>query len=1024
MIISKMGDITIGFTDLNPVLDTVLTNQYASRGVTFSPPLPLIFSPGAGGSTHFLVKSIFAGGSLNDRSSHEITGTFTDSRHSLVRVGVGRIPADFEAQITLRAFDVSRDMLGSTLITIPAATGFTFGEVLVSNPSISSFVLERIGNATADFYMSFLEFDDPSVPHPPDFRLVYTRGDLFLKPGAELALQVKVLRLYGSSGNIQIDATGGPPGLAVTSVTPNIVNGGNDDTTTITILINGNAQEAQASPATALNVNGAPDSTSGVSDRTTQILVNILESYDLQIIGMEITQGIQNFDLPTKTSPDLSGLVTYNGVSLAANCRSTVRVFPSFRTLPSGPLPPSFGMRLSGFTSAGVPLPGSFILPDQLPATLPSGTAVTPTIRTLSAARFTLPPSWTQGSINLEAEIFDTSGSNTVTPALTFETNPNNNNFSTNGITFFNTENLQIRPVPLLINDVTQPGSASASLAAPQRVFSAVKQLFPIDAGKLVILPYQATLNVTAAFQSTTSPQGRAGAIIGALLDFADSNGWVESQRSFTVGVYSTAFFGNFPTRVSGIAGDFPQTSGVFSHFSEIAAIVQDTGRPLTSVAHEVSHLCGRVHASAASLSNGVVIPTGAQAPFETWPPDQLGFLQGVGFNNVTGNVIYPQRFNHPETAGFRQIFDYMSYAANPNDSDAWLSPRGWEETLKFLRPFSETHPDEPQALLASKTSRIPLAALVRFKLDGEAQNPTIVKVGPVENHAKKTGTESSYNVVLKASNQTDVVAQGHPFVLGQNGHHGSPFLQANLQIETWDAIGSVEIYRDSTLISKLLRPAAAASIVDLSIGSSASESNPSLSSQGPCRKISWTCTHPLSLPLSARILYLDPSKPSNTPAAWKDIYSATRLPSCPDPNSSTSKYTTGPLAASHFPHNPAAQVRLVVSDGFNFASALSDPFSSPGSPPEIHISSPGPMERLKAGCSVYLQAEAYDDWGQKICHQKNISWIINGKVVAEGALTSWRSGVDDYGLKTLRAETTDYLGRNNGAQIEIELCK
>ena len=1019
-----MGDIIIGFTDLNPVLDTVLTNQYASRGVTFSPPLPLIFSPGAGGSTHFLVKSIFAGGSLLDRSSHEITGTFTDSRHSLVLVRVGRLPANFEAQINLRVYDVSRNMLGSTLITVPAATSFTLGEILVSNPSISFFVLERIGNATADFYMTSLEFDDPSVRHPPDFRLQYTGGDRFLKPGAELALQVKVLRLYGSSGDIQIAATGGPPGLAVTNVAPDIINGGNDDTTNITILINGNAQEAQASPAIALNVHGVPDSTSGVSDRTTQILVNILESYDLQILGMEITQGIQNFDLPTKTSPDLSGIVTYDGFNLAANCRTTVKVFPSFRSLPSGPLRPSFEMRLSGFTSAGVPLPGPWISPDQLPATLSSGNAVTPTIRTLSAARFTLPPSWTHGSINLEAEVFDTSGSNAITPALTFETNPNNNSFSTNGITFFNTENLYIRPVPLLINDVTQPGSASASLAAPQIVFSAVKQLFPIDAGKLVILPYQATLNVTTAFQSTTTPQGRAEAIKNALLDFADSNGWVESERSFTVGVFSTAFFGNFPTRVSGMAGDFPQTPGIFSHFSEVAAIVQDTGRPLTVVAHEVSHLCGRIHASAASLSSGVIIPTGAQAPFESWPPDQLGFLQGVGFNNATSNVIYPQRFNHPETAGFQRFFDYMSYAANPNDSDAWLSPRGGEETLEFLRPYRETHPNEPQDLLASKTSRIPLAAIVRFKMAGEAQNPTIVKVGPVENLAKRTGTESSYNVILKAYNQKDIVAQGHPFVLGQNGHHGIPFLQANLQIETWDAIGSVEIYRDSALISKLIRPAAAALIADLSTILSTNESSPLLSSQGPHREISWTCTHPLSLPLSARILYLNPSEPSNTPAAWKDIYYTTHLSSCPDPHSSISKYTTGPLPASHFPHNPAAQVSLVVSDGFNITSAISVPFSSLGSKPEVHISIPRAAERLKAGCSVYLHAEAYDDWGHKIVHPKNLSWIVNGKVVAEGALTSWRSGMDEFGPKTLRAEATDYMGRKNAAQVEIELFK
>ena len=81
-------------------------------------------------------------------------------------------------------------------------------------------------------------------------------------------------------------------------------------------------------------------------------------------------------------------------------------------------------------------------------------------------------------------------------------------------------------------------------------------------------------------------------------------------------------------------------------------------------------------------------------------------------------------------------------------------------------------------------------------------------------------------------------------------------------------------------------------------------------------------------------------------------------------------------------------------------------------------------MERLKAGCSVYLEAEAYDDWGQKIVRQENISWTITGKVVAEGALTSWRSGVNEYGPKTLRVEATDYLGRRIGAQVEIDLLK
>lgn len=361
----------INFDDLNPVIDTQLTAQYASRGVTFSPPLPLIFAPGAGGSTRFLVKSVFAGGSLNDRSSQQIAGTLTESRHSLVRVKVGRTLNGFGASIRFSAYDVFGNVVGSTTIKIPATTTFTFGEIIVSNPSISFFILERTGNATADFFMDFLEFDDSHVPHSPDFRLVYAGPDLFLKPGASVLLEVKVLRLYGSKGNMCVTASGGPPGLAVTSVAPNILNASNNDSTTVNIVISGNAPEAMPSPTNALNVTGFPDPTAGPTDVTVAIAIDVIETYDLQIIGMEITQGIQNFDLPPKANPDFSGIVTYDGVNLAANCRTTVLVYPSFRTLPSGPLPASFGVRLNGFSSmTGSPLPNAFLFPEALPSTI------------------------------------------------------------------------------------------------------------------------------------------------------------------------------------------------------------------------------------------------------------------------------------------------------------------------------------------------------------------------------------------------------------------------------------------------------------------------------------------------------------------------------------------------------------------------------------------------------------------------------------------------------------------------------
>jgi len=140
-----------------------------------------------------------------------------------------------------------------------------------------------------------------------------------------------------------------------------------------------------------------------------------------------------------------------------------------------------------------------------------------------------------------------------------------------------------------------------------------------VDATKLVIQPYQAALNVTPAFLSSTTPASRAAAIARAILSFADNNGFHETPRSFTIGVYSASFRAN-PAKVGGQTDPFTQDSGVFHHASEEAiAVVQDSGRPLAAVAHEVSHLCGRQHASAASRNAaGVVIPTGAHAPFES----------------------------------------------------------------------------------------------------------------------------------------------------------------------------------------------------------------------------------------------------------------------------------------------------------------------------------------------------------------------------------------------------------------------
>jgi hypothetical protein len=57
----------------------------------------------------------------------------------------------------------------------------------------------------------------------------------------------------------------------------------------------------------------------------------------------------------------------------------------------------------------------------------------------------------------------------------------------------------------------------------------------------------------------------------------------------------------------------------------------------------------------------------------EDWPPDEQGFLDGVGLN-IPPSSVSPQ----PLPAG--QSYDFMSYCAN--DADAWISPKGWDEVM------------------------------------------------------------------------------------------------------------------------------------------------------------------------------------------------------------------------------------------------------------------------------------------------------------------------------------------------------
>jgi hypothetical protein len=163
------------------------------------------------------------------------------------------------------------------------------------------------------------------------------------------------------------------------------------------------------------------------------------------------------------------------------------------------------------------------------------------------------------------------------------------------------------------------------------------------------------------------------------MLEGIDNMGLVESQRSFTVSVYLGTLF------LHALAGftSNPDGAGFFSHPGEKVSYVPDVPRPISGVAHEVGHLCNRQRASAATLVTnsvtGVVSlsSTGAQPPIDDWPPDELGYLQGVGCDTTKGNMIYPRRWAHPETASLTPFYDFMTHALRMTMTAGFLFEAG-----------------------------------------------------------------------------------------------------------------------------------------------------------------------------------------------------------------------------------------------------------------------------------------------------------------------------------------------------------
>jgi hypothetical protein len=1066
------ADTVIGFDDFPA--STEISTQYHDRGVDLDTKL-------GGGASDFpntvAATPSFSAPNVLDISRRYpveipgayLRGVFTDPHHRTVSARVhGRgFPAGpLTGTTTLTAYDLSGNIVASVSgVAPPPDAGFALLAVTSANADIARFEV-ACGNDL--LFLDDLTFDSLQGAPKPDFSLFGIRTDIAVAGTATSTATVR--RFAGSVGNVSLALSNLPPGVFLSGIVPNPVNGPDGASATITLTADATATPVQDWPVT---ITGTPSSTAGqYGPHSVSFPLTILDAYDAQIVGIEVTQGIQPYKLPSAANGNnpLHGTpVRYTGLNLAAGGKTLVRVFPNFAKFPENSPPPDFYCTLAG-TRNGVPLSGAPLVSATGPGGLilgPNFVTDTTRARPNGVCNFVLPPEWTSGTISLTATL------NTIPslfgPPPSVDCCVDNDSFTLTDIGFAPTRDLFFAPFALRVN--------RGALGFPDDVFEEARNLLPIADNQFHMGYYVGEIDVTdiwnqdvkaCGFLGTGScaedATGRGASVAARLRDIADDMNFTDSGE-LVVGIYpqSDPVSGN-SDRIRSL--ESIACAGPFWDCDELSVIaVQNSLRPLTSVAHELGHMLGRPHASFA-CGAGDVDNNGAA---EHWLPDEQGFIQGVGVDRRNLRVLFPDRSGGNLGGPY---YDFMSYCANvnnANDPDAWISTHGWLTTLQTVAtgaPSSVARiaPRITRNAGESTAATVPVLVVQAF-IDIQG-NAYITKVLSDRRHVRTPPSSSPYRLtVLGRSGQTlsdtpMTVATGYVHQMG-----AMKFLSAQVPVNGAEA---VEIHADDQLLARRVRSKQEPKVWDVDVrhdtglhgrdyechngrdhqhhgheqrdltdgrdlragndqkgpyamhghddagdeydGHRADVANESWKrhecDDGDNRSrvtvITWKTKHVGKEPLVAKVDYsTDDGKD------WRPIFFG--------PNRNRAEVNNAVLG-----HADKGRVRVRLSDGFNESTAISRRFRELGAPPMVRITSPEPGTVLRTGGAFYVSAQAYDD-SHRIIPGEQLSWYAGSQLLGTGQSMSVPSLSP--GKITIGVVARDDLGRATAKYVAVEVA-
>lgn len=729
---------------------------------------------------------------------------------------------------------------------------------------------------------------------------------------------------------------------------------------------------------------------------------------DVQVNDVEVTQAIQpvrdtagTLDLALHTRARTYGAGT-GEVPLISGRKTIVRVYATLRTGPAG------GLANVPATLEARPQPDASsvtsINPVAGPAVLQVGTNQVATAQRTNPAgayTFVLPDAWTRSRspITLTARVNPTGvgcdddcRARSTFQLLSVRFQPS---YTPSFAEVASPEGVTILPLALTRNgDYPSLGGRSLKTQGPQPAFAAAQAVTPVDlhvdgwAGAVEVGDITAqTVRIEKCFlgielgilcSTDTLNDGDEGArdvLQGMLFDRIED--WINGQRvrnnRIVFGLISGGR-GDLPGASRGKVGNGRVASNdAFGGAKSFARGYGDTAAPLKAISHEIGHMLGRPHASGCGGggSNGQVA--------EPWPPDEKGFLEGLGLDPRanSGKGRGPFAMLAGDGGAF---YDLMSYCAG--DANSWISPKGWNEIVGFRAAGRAAAARGTRAAAGG----VPVLRVNAIQVvDGRL---AIASVSPETGAAPAADASAPYQVEARDAN--GAILASAPAAAEPIGHLGGIMVSGT--VARPPATAQVVVRRGTEIATRVQRSPNAPTV-------RLSQPRARQRVRGATLAVRWTAG----------------DKDGGTLGAVVD-YSA-------DGGRSFTTISSGPagrggavLPVSALTPSRRARIRIRVDDGFSVATATSAPFRVDPVAPTVTITDPPAALRQRADAPLRLRGQATGARGAAL-RSTALRWFDGRRAIGRGASLYLRSlSPGRHRLRLVAAQA----GRTGSATVSV----